>query len=151
MGLAHEVMDPPLIAHCATVSPLEFATRADVAATMATCTASLDRPKAVTIAESVPGLGCVAKTIVSDVVNAAEIEPTVPLLSVTTLPAAEGSKLNPFMTSVVEATSRLAEPEVTTGRGGTKENTMEEVCGSPVLGSTGSAERGTAVTANLLF
>ena len=59
--------------------------------TVATRTsAPLERPKDDTEAESGPGLGSVPKTIVSDVVEAAQIEPTVPLLSVTTLPPADG-------------------------------------------------------------
>ena len=154
VGTAHEVMDPPMIAHCVTVCPLSFATRAAVTATLATvatCTAApLDSPNAVTDAKSRPGLGCVAKTIVSDVAEADEIERTVPLLSATTFPAGEGSKLNPLMTSVVEAAGRLAEPGVTMGLGGTKTFPMEEVNRSPVIGSTGSTESGAAVTANLL-
>ena len=128
VGMAHEAMDPPLIAHCVTLFPM-FATRA-FAATVATRTAApLDSPTDVTDAESGPGLGCVAKTIVSDVVEAAEKEATVPMLSVTTLPAADGSKLNPLMTSVIEATERLAELGVTIGLGllGTTTNPMEEV------------------------
>ena len=114
VGMAHKAMDPPLIAHCVTLFPM-FPTRA-FAATVATRTAApLDSPKDVTDAESGPGLGCVAKTTVSDVDDAAEIEPTVPLISVTKLPAAGGSKLNPLMTSVVWVELIVAELEVTTG------------------------------------
>ena len=138
--------------------------------TTATTTVPLDSPKAVTDAESGPRLGCVAKLIVSYVVDAAEIESTVPLLRETVLPAAEGSKFCPLMTSVVEATSRLTELGVTIGAGGgpggvgegpggpgglgllgTKTSPREEVSGIPVIGSTGSTVSGAAVTASLLF
>ena len=168
VGTAHEVMDPLMIVH--SVTDALFATKARTT-TVATCTAApLDSPKAVTDAESGPRLGCVAKLIVSYVVDAAEIESTVPLLRETVLPAAEGSKFCPLMTSVVEATSRLTELGVTIGAGGgpggvgegpggpgglgllgTKTSPREEVSGIPVIGSTGSTVSGAAVTASLLF
>ena len=153
-------------------SVAELAVTVGALRTVATCTAApLDSPKDVTDAESGSGLGCVAKMIVSDVVEAAEIEPTVPLLSVTTLPAAAGSKPDPAMTSVVWVELSVAELDVTVGAGGgpgggggegpggpgglglseTKTSPMKEVCGSPVIGSKGSAESGAAVTANCLF
>jgi hypothetical protein len=69
----------------------------------------------VTEAEREPRVGCVAKTTVKDVAEADEIELTVPLLRVTTLPAAVGSKFAPRITSVAEATSSLAKLGVTTG------------------------------------
>ena len=75
------------------------------------------------------------------------------------------------MTSVVWVELTVAALEVTTGAGGgpgggggegpgglgglglpgTKTSPTEEVCGSLVVGSTGRAESGAAVTANLLF
>ena len=84
--------------------------------TIATWTgAPPDRPKDVTEAESEPRLGCVAKTTVKDVAEADEIELTVPLLRVTTLPAAVGSKFAPEITSVAEVLDRVAELGETEG------------------------------------
>ena len=146
-------MDAPLNVQPEMLSPA-FATRR-FDATVATWTAGVDSPKAVTDAVSGPGRRfiIIPKAIVSDVVDAAEIDSTVPLLSFTTLPAAEGSKLDPLMTSVVEAAEILAELGVTTGiePPGSTTNPMEEVRGSPVVGSRGSTDNGAAVTANLLF
>ena len=86
---------------------------------MATTTCGpLDKPKEVTEADSAPAEGCVAKTTVSDVAEADEIEATVPLLRATTLPAAAGSKLKPLMTSEVAVVYRVAELVVTMGAGG---------------------------------
>jgi hypothetical protein len=83
---------------------------------MATCTAApLERPKDVTEAERGPELGSVPKTTVRDVVEADEMLPTVPLLSVTTLPAAVGSKFAPEITSVAEMLDRVAELGETEG------------------------------------
>ena len=86
---------------------------------MATTTCGpLDKPKEVTEADSAPAEGCVAKTTVSDVAEADEIEATVPLLRATTLPAAAGSKLKPLMTSEVAVVYMVAELVVTMGAGG---------------------------------
>jgi len=137
--------------------------------TVATTTAvPLDRPKDVTEAERAPALGCVEKVTVKDVAETDEIEPTVPLLRVTTLPAAEGSKLAPEITSVGEAMSRVAELGVTTGAGGgvvgggvgglvgvgtgvgspwgATTSPSCGVCGTPVAGSIGSEASAVAAT-----
>ena len=82
----------------------------------------------------------------------------------------EASKPVPAITSDVAPTATVAVDAVTTGAGGggpggvggegpgglggllgTTTNPTEEVCGSPVVGSTGSAASGAAVTAKLLF
>jgi hypothetical protein len=119
--------------------------------TLATCTGDpLDRPKDVTTAVSAPRLGACESDTVSCVAVAAVTEPA-PLLRMTILPAAVGSKLNPLMTSVVEPTARPAELGVTIGRGGTKTSPMDEIRGNPVIGSSGSTASGAAVTVNLLF
>ena len=126
--MEHDVRDEPLNVHPMRLLVKPFTTRR-FDGTVATSTMPLESPKAVTDAKSGPGFGVIANMIVSDVGDANMTEPTVPLLSFTTLPAVDGSKLNPLMTSVIEATERLAELGVTIGLGllGTTMNPMEEV------------------------
>ena len=102
--------------------------------------------------------------MIKDVAVADKMVPTVPLLRVTTLPAAVGSKFAPEITSVVEVTSRFAVFKVTTGGAGggggggggggapppPRTSPRGGVCGTPVAGSIGSEASAAAATVMFL-